>query len=365
MSPVQFIGAGEPSQLLPLKFATGPLCDNGLVRKQRHVQRPRQTHTRARAIEGSAAPPVGTTSKLNPILEASALWRRGAGPALFILGSTSIIIHWFWVGVGVSYFGWVWCVAEWTVDSFALTKPPWVQSAGFAVLLAIFDVFSIKVVAIRAPIEQISYYQQIHRAGAIIEGIAWHPHLRDLRVGVSNRSDENYTKLDSLIRPISDHPQPGTTYSLVYDAKIVGEAYGCHLQRNAGNALGWSRSSRPGPVTLGFTPVGDSVDFYDSSGDPVTPLASDGGFRLQCEVLPPGPGVVVMLAVVSLPPKDLLPVPPATKEWHLAASNIRGAAEALDVLGDAPDVSFVHVYTTYMRAYKPFYENRVLTVRKQ
>jgi hypothetical protein len=253
----------------------------------------------------------------------------------------------------------------------------WVKAIAIATILVLEFGYSVAVgVGLPAPVELVGYSTPEHPIGSNIEGLAWHPHLTDARIAISNLSTTEYSKLDALIRPLADDPEPGMPYSLVYDARMVGESYGCHIYRAGGNSLNWGIASgksakaeaqdgKERKFTIGFTPAGDKVDGYDTDGDPYTTLANDGGFRLRCDSLPPMAGVIAMMAVISPPPRDSLPRLPARKEWSIAAGSFHGTSNPLDIMGDAPNVTSIQIDLDYIRGYRPFSRHEKISVRKQ
>jgi hypothetical protein len=253
--------------------------------------------TRGGIKEGLLASTSMATPDQHPILEASALWKRCSGPALLILGWASIMIHWFWWGVAIAYVGWLACFAEWSVDTYVIRKPIQLQLVGFACLMFIFDLFTISTVLAKAPLDLMGYVSGGHAAGELIGGISWDEHFTDLRMALTNPTDNDYQTLDINLRP----------NVWLSQGVILDKPSFCELSRAIppegimGQSVVVTKARTSGEVKVTGRLVGNGVDVSDDAGNIYTVLAADTGYRLICSVLPAQFTIRLVLAAVARP----------------------------------------------------------------
>jgi hypothetical protein len=267
-------------------------------------------------------------------------WRLLRSPAVCFSG-LGLMRFYYHVGIAFTLLGFLACSLELIYEPWFLKKPWWVNIAGFAVLVALLDLFLIGSVLRVAPIDVEAYVHPSNYApNAVISGIAWHEHLTDLRAVITNPTDDGYQDTDISIIPDS----------WIHKAAIVGNSYGCSLESLGGDTVSSAIAHESGKVTITEKRVGAFFDPYDSSGNVYTTVAANGGYRMRCGTLPSHSTVQIILALVSTPPDFYRP----KEGWAVNASEWSGVKNFLDIFGNRPSPTRVVISARYSRGIKPY-----------
>jgi hypothetical protein len=226
---------------------------------------------------------------------------------------------------------------------------PWLKRVRY--LLIVLDVlacvwFSIAVTFSTAPLDLNAYVvPSDYQSGTSIGGIRWHPNLTELRLTITNPSSEDYRDLDIVIQPDK----------WTHSAAILGDAAGCFVLSVGGNAISSTIAGKSGKLTMSATRAGSKFDTYDNLGNVYTTAATDGGHRLRCSEFPSGFTILIVFALVTLPPSDLLPMPPSAPVggMSIAASELAGVKNILDVFGKKPFPHKIVLTGKYTKGIKP------------
>jgi hypothetical protein len=142
--------------------------------------------------------------------------------------------------------------------------------------------FSFCVVFISAPLN-------FDLSGTVIAGIPWNPHFTDLRVSITNPTNDDYSGVDLAIQPDKWN----------YKAAILESDTGCQLNPMGGNSVLVVASSKGGATKITTHRVGESVEGSDNAGDVFEHFISEGGYRLICTKLPSHFTVQIVFALVN------------------------------------------------------------------
>jgi hypothetical protein len=262
---------------------------------------------------------------------------------LSILGGFGMMRYYFWLGVLVVYVGIAALIWEVCVEPELTKRSIWIQVVGIGLVFALFDLFTIGVVAARAPIAFYSYAMRKgdYPAGTVIGGITWDPHLTDLRVAVTNPSDDDYQDLDLAVQP--------DKWS--YKAAIVTSPSGCDLTPIGGNTVFLARNGKGGSTTVTMTPIGTGFDAHDNQGNLYTSLATESGYRLRCGKFPAHFSVQIVFAVVTVRP-DLLPKQSNFSGTYM--TELTPTKSDFDLLDRRPSPSVVLMRGSFIRVLKRY-----------
>ena len=258
--------------------------------------------------------------------------------------------YYYFGGVLIVYVGFLFLLYEVCVEPWLLKRPLPIQVFLIAVVLLLCDVFSIGIVGAQAPISFQSYAMRKgdYPPGTAIAGIAWDSHLTDLRVTLTNPTDDDYENLDVAVQPDK----------WTYKAGLLSSPE-CDLLQMGGDTVSVVRSGKGGATSFTSIRVGTGFDFQDNVGDVFIQLATELGYRVRCTKLPAHFTVQIVLAVVSVDPELLKKVGPAGKkfgpgEWGLGYAELHGPKSEFDVLDVRPSPSVVQLSGKYIRKLKPF-----------
>lgn len=109
----------------------------------------------------------------------------------------------YWVGVVLTYLGFLICIYEVISDPRMVKHSHWVWLFAMGTIFAAITTFSIMVPLARAPFEVLAYIRPgEYPPKTIIGGIEWIPEFTDLRVALSNpTTDTDYEDIDITIEP--------------------------------------------------------------------------------------------------------------------------------------------------------------------
>jgi hypothetical protein len=224
-------------------------------------------------------------------------------------------------------------------------------------VFVIFCVFSIRVVFRQAPVTLQSYAMKKgeYPAGTVIAGIAWDSRLTDMRVVVTDPTDDDYDNLDVEVQP--------DTWT--YKAALLTNDSGCQLSKMPDTkAISVVLSSKGGTNKVTSVYTGGTFEGQDAVGDIFLPLVSESGYRLRCGKLPahfsvrvvfalavPHPGAAKTFQTLTTPPK-------VDKPGEYLVTEVSEFKEHLDsifqALGPRPIPSVVQLKGHYVREMKPF-----------
>lgn len=232
----------------------------------------------------------------------------------------------------------------------ALKRFRWVLSFGVLAGMACFVVF---VQFAKAPVNLEAYVRPgSHPANTSIGGIPWDPHFTDLRIALTNPTDDDYKDLDVVIVP------DGWTY----EATLLSTGADCKLFRMEGNIFNVAQSGSGGKATFTARRVGSGFETYDDRGNIYKTLASDNGYRLICAKVPRRYTVQIVFAAVEVLPdlmKNRFPVAPGHIGLLVEEMN---TTNMFDLLAPRPTVNSAFFNGTYTRGLKPYLLQRTITV---
>jgi hypothetical protein len=248
----------------------------------------------------------------------------------------SISFSWF-VILGYAFF---------ILIGVELWNEPLVRKFRFAscpVLLAATIWFTIAVPFAKAPLGMAAYVRPSdYSNGTKVEGISWDSHFTDLRIGITNATEDDYRDVDISIRP------DGWTH----EAAFLRGGVGCQLSRAGGNALRLTTASKSGKLTVTARRTGDVLENYDDSGNVYATVASESGYRLICGRIPSHDTILMFFALVTVP-RSLIQTP-NMPGIGLTVSALALGTNWLDVLGSKPCPQEVFVLGKYVRDLKPY-----------
>lgn len=255
-------------------------------------------------------------------------------------------------GLVCGYLGLLIILWEICVEPELIKRPLWVKVLTIGLVFAFFDVFTIGVVASRAPVKVLSYAMRKgdYPSGTSIAGITWDSHLTDLRVLLTNPIDDDYDNLDVEVQPDK----------WTYKAALLNNSV-CDLSPMGEETVFVATNVKGGSTTITATRVGNAFDAQDNVGDIFTPLASKSGYRLRCSKLPAHFTVQIVFAVVTLYP-SLISIPPNIPKgaWGMTGAELAGVHSIFELFDSRPSPSIVQLKGRYVRVLKPFkFENTV------
>src|SRR5262249_47968192 len=139
------------------------------------------------------------------------------------------------------------------------------------------------------------YIREGNRPGSTVEGVAWDVHFTDLRIAVTNPTDDDYSGLD-----IALIPDPWVNTAKIYDDKLLCTLSAIEGGRSVSAAMRLPKPNSDMKIT--FAPLGQEFETSDTEGNLHIVVARDTGYRLRCNVLPHGETIKMLFAaVVPLP----------------------------------------------------------------
>jgi hypothetical protein len=263
----------------------------------------------------------------------------------------------FWLGVVIVYTGLAALLSEIIFDPELLRRRYQIQVLGIVVVFFLFDWFTIGVVGARAPIILYAYAMRKgdYPAGTIIGGISWDSHFTDLRVAITNPTDDTYEDIDLIVQ--------ADKWS--YKAALLNTPPDCNLTPIGGETIFTARTRESGPLTVTTSRVGTGYDAHDSMGNVYTPLATESGYRLVCGKLPAHFTIQLVVAAVALGTLiiDLMPTHPTDPGiWGTTIEEIAGATSPFDLLDARPSPSTVMIKGSYIKKVKPYSITRAVNV---
>jgi hypothetical protein len=259
-------------------------------------------------------------------------------------------------GAVIACIGFVLWTLEFIYEPFLVKAPYRIHIALVMVPIAAFGLFCINVLIVYSPLNAQSYAvsNSDYPPGTKIGKIAWNAHFTDLRVAVSNPTDEDYTQLDIAIQP--DHWN--------YAADITTEGVDCKLISMDGNSVSLVENGKGGATKVTMHRIGDRVEPEDDAGDHFEKFIQSGGYRLACSKLPSKSTVEVVFAVVSQHPSlaKLSPPSPPPKDGLSATIAEFLPIDKFNFLGDRPSVKSVILRGRYYSGARSIAVDRTINV---
>lgn len=283
---------------------------------------------------------------------------RFAGFAI-IIGGWQLMATYYITGVIIAYCGFVLCLVECITES-KLRGSPFLRSGAIAIVLIFASIFSFKVVFISAPLNFDSYAMRNgdYPSGTVIAGIPWNSHFTDLRVWVTNPTENDYDEVYLSVQPDRWN----------YKAAIVTENTGCQL-----NSLGGVSVLQASNIIGGATKVtghreGDVFEAEDNSGDVFEHLITRGGYRLFCPKFPAHYAVQIVFALAAIDQKLESTISPAGRianpkpgDWGISVAELK-PIDKFDVLAARPSPSAVAITGRYKLGSKTYSISRTIKV---
>lgn len=278
-----------------------------------------------------------------------------------VIGGWQVIPLSYLTGVLIVYAGFALCLTECIWEPALLEKPyPW-QIALIGIVFTLATMFSINVVGALAPLTFDSYAMRKgeYPSGTVIAGILWNSHFTDLRVSITNPTDDDYSDIDIAIQPDKWN----------YKAAILQENTGCQLISMGGKGINIMPNGIGGATSITGHRVGDEVDATTNVGDVFEHFLTSGGYRLRCGKFPAHSAVQVVFALAAvdqkLIDKVLPPSPTAPKKdgtWRMGYFDLPLPMNKFDLLEPRPSPAVVIVEGHYNRKIKRFSISGCITV---
>jgi hypothetical protein len=225
--------------------------DKHLTRKQRRAIKFRPPRTPPpEPIPPQTANTTPTPQKKNRVESQDSnplLWLRDlAGPGI-IIGGWELMPTSYAVGTVMVYFGFLLCLLKCIKEPALVGYPGW-RVTLIIIVLGLAVVFSFSIVFMSAPLNFDSYAMRngAYPAGTVIAGIPWDTHLTDLRVSITNPTNEDYRDVDLAVQPDKWN----------YKAAILEPDTGCQLNPMGGNSLLVVTNSKGGATKITMHRVG-------------------------------------------------------------------------------------------------------------
>jgi hypothetical protein len=264
--------------------------------------------------------------------------------------------YYFW-GVAVIYIGFLFLLFEVCADPWVLNCSLTMQIVLIAFVLLFVDIFSIGVVAAQAPITFQSYAMRNgdYSPGVTIAGMAWDSHFTDLRVVLTNPTDDDYENLDIDVQPDQ----------WTYKAALL-DSPGCDLSPLGGNMVSVA-TTKGGATSVTTTPVGPGFDAHDNAGGVFAVMATEFGYRIRCAKLSQHLTAKIVFAVVRISPELLRQIGISTNglspgKKGVEIAELAGVKSPFDILGSKPLPLTVQLSGVYTRKFKPFKITTIVVV---
>jgi hypothetical protein len=240
----------------------------------------------------------------------------------FIISGVGLMDSRFYWGLLLVVIGFGLLIWEISSDPKLARLPVAVQVTLLAVCFLGFSVVIISEVKPDSPIDRVCYSPKNggYPPGTTIAGIPWNNHLTEVRVGLTNPTQDNY-ELDLNLYPDA----------WIRGAVITDNASGCKLNRLDGATISISTNIKGGWTKVTATHVGSDLEVHDNAGNIYTPLLTKGGYRLLCDKLSPRLTVELVFVLASLlpkvadvvVPKQIRPRKPSPRRWGVFRRKIR------------------------------------------
>lgn len=280
-----------------------------------------------------------------------ALWskvRAFFGPVVAALGA-SVIGTYYPLGAGLVGLGLFITYLEvvfepWIVRHTSLR----VHCLLMAASLVPLGWFMVSVLSKSAPLSFDSYAIRTDEfsSDGEIARIQWDSHFTDLRVSITNPSEDDYHDVDLVIQPDRWN----------YKANIFDENTGCLLTPIGGKTVLIVPSAKGGATRITAHRVGEGFQAEDNSGDVFEPFIEEGGYRLRCAKFPAHFTVQIVFALATGDQKLMshsMPSQLKPGEWGFDVSEIKPISK-FELLEPRPTTSQVEIRGRYGSGFKSF-----------
>jgi hypothetical protein len=207
-------------------------------------------------------------------------WLRAIGGSSICFGGIGMIPDpkYFWLAVGVVYLGFVVLI----LDLFLETMGRRWKVGFFFLIFIVMAVFTSVFVLVKAPLFVWVLCTDADQPKGTTGNIQWRPEYARIDIYIRNLTDMQYTDMDLSINP-------GV---IVAAAGTVDNGYS---------------SVSTEPIILATVREAETMNESERIvKDPIILLASDSGYRMRCNQLPPAGEIHLILAAVRMKP-DLSP----------------------------------------------------------
>lgn len=270
------------------------------------------------------------------LIEISKQW---GGPALGLAGA-SLISSYPIAGITVVFVGFGIGIWEIITDSEITRGFRGLLFSSWLILLCIFCWYFFDFSPPRAEALVTAGYAP----NSVIGGVTWKPEFAELRMVIHNPTDEDYSDIDLGMNPDV----------WIYRASILGDSHGCSLSvEPGGRKAEVTIAGQTGNDTVTGNNIFGEIDLHDTQGNSWMTVATDDGYRLECDKLRPSTTVQVMLVAVTLNGFGGCTPPPsaAPDQWDLKACDLKPSGghqpSYEDVFGPKPVPHTVAVQGSY------------------
>jgi hypothetical protein len=218
-------------------------------------------------------------------------WIRGAiGPTMCIVGA-GMIFSSFNLGVFLIYGGGLVFIIEVLFDPWMRKYLILYRFLGIVIVLCLLTEFSTGVVFVNAPLNtMVSIHRTTYAPGTIIAGIKWRSEFTDLRMSLSNNTENDYREVDLYIEPNEPIALIGQL-STVPGVSLMGD-----LTKEQVEVGGMTF----GPPGLGSVLLGeDGRPLSVPINIPLT-QASAPRYRVRCQSIIKKSGIELVLAIAGV-----------------------------------------------------------------
>ncbi len=333
----------------PKHWADGEIAD--LVKALASIAH--ESGAKARATSEIPPNEVRTISpSLDKDVPAWVRYIRRLGFGSLVLGVARLIpTNYFWWQISA-----IWCAGGFFIIDACFEK--WRRSTkalALVLILAAEMAYSFASNVFASPRMDLQAYSPPgdYAPGTEIGGIAWDEHFRDLRVAVSNPSNEEYEHLDMTITPDQ----------WVHRTAILEDAGGgCRVTPLESNAVYFAKPPIKTSTAQTFSAVrtGDSGEVYDNVGNIFIPTFFKDGIRLRCQSIPSHSTVKLVLALVQFrgaENKGLLTEPAKNGPpggIGISVTGLKGADDWRELLDPKPASKTAKAKGSYVMGQRPY-----------
>jgi hypothetical protein len=258
----------------------------------------------------------------------------------------------YWYGMPAVQVGFAALVAELYTDTTFRKKHFAVGVVLALVCLCSWVVFNYRFVFIAGQMKPsaAAMMKGNYPSGTEIGSIKWDNRLTDMRVVISNPTDDDYQQVDVTIRP--DVP--------VYSADKLSGPSNCDLQKIPGPPVFGFATAQGGKTTVTWNK--DLDEIQDNVGDPFSVVLSGAGYRLTCDKFPSHSAIKLVFALGRVDQKFELHQHSLGSGDMMTVEEIAGAKTPFDMFGPRPYPSWALLHEKYTRRFKPFDESQDIDV---
>jgi hypothetical protein len=213
-------------------------------------------------------PPKKVTRTTHPAL----LWGRGIGISSLCIGGAGIVTEYFWWSSGLIYTGLLLIGVDLYFEPWFAERWPR-RTIGISTVALLISLFSFGVVFTPAPlIASVDTITVPHFPGSSFGGIRWTEKMTDVRVLISNDTDQNYQDVDITV---------GIDKQIIVGVGQLQSLPECHLSPAVEAQVSATLTDSTGSHLI-FPPSGRSLGV---------------GYRIVCKSFPSHTGIALVIAV--------------------------------------------------------------------